>query len=534
MKFPFLIKDPITLKRIARFRAHRRALWSLRILIGIYLVSLGSELICNDKPLWMHFEGAHYFPAFTFYPESAFLPDGRHTRPDYKALQHQPVFTNAPENRMLFPPVPFGPTENIDPESIAPEPRVTLRLAPIPRVASIDVHPDLRIRRTRALQHFLHAEAEAPPGTSLTALWSIPEPVLAAIKSRFRNEAADAVTVDRLEPTGARDTVTLSLSPFRPRTRKPSSVRLTVRQPLSPAARDTDMRFRPDGSIEGGAAPLWTSLSETRREGLMPLVFEAFKSPVYPPPLDLPTGLYEVSISRNDVTWPHAPVKGHLLGIDSHGRDVLARILYGLRISMTFGFLLVAFSMVIGTCIGAVQGYFGGILDITVQRLIEIWSSLPFLYIIILLGSIYGPGFGLLLFCYGLFNWIGISYYMRGEFLRLRKQPFVDAARTMGLGSTRIIGLHILPNALTPLITFLPFQLVGAIGALAALDYLGFGLPPPTASWGELLQQAQQFRWAWWLILYPSAALFAVMLLCVFIGEGVRDAFDPRKYARMQ
>jgi microcin C transport system permease protein len=201
---------------------------------------------------------------------------------------------------------------------------------------------------------------------------------------------------------------------------------------------------------------------------------------------------------------------------------------------MTFGLVLVFLSMALGVVIGAVQGYFGGAVDIAGQRFTEIWSALPFLYVVILLGSVYGRSFLLLLFCYGIFNWIGISYYMRAEFLRLRRQTFVEAARAMGLSHRRVIFRHVLPNALVPLITFSPFYLVGAIGSLAALDYLGFGLPPPTPSWGELLQQAQQFRWAWWLILYPSLALFVVMLLGVFVGEGVRNAYDPRPFSRME
>jgi len=201
---------------------------------------------------------------------------------------------------------------------------------------------------------------------------------------------------------------------------------------------------------------------------------------------------------------------------------------------MTFGFLLVFMSMGLGVCLGSVQGYFGGKLDITFQRFTEIWSALPFLYIMILLGAVYGRGFFLLLFCYAIFNWIGISYYMRAEFLRLRHMAFVEAAQSLGLPHRKVIFRHILPNAIVPVITFFPFSLVGAIASLAALDYLGFGLPPPTPSWGELLQQAQQFRWAWWLILYPSLALFAVMVLAVFVGEGVRNAYDPRPSIRIE
>jgi len=156
------------------------------------------------------------------------------------------------------------------------------------------------------------------------------------------------------------------------------------------------------------------------------------------------------------------------------------------------------------------------------------------LYVLILLGSVYGQGFGLLLGVYALFNWVGISHYMRAEFLRLRKQPFVEAAQGLGLSGPKIVFRHILPNALVPLVTFFPFQLVGAIGSMAALDYLGFGLPPPSPSWGELLAQAQEFPWAWWLALYPALALFAVMLAGVFVGEGLRAAYDPRPVSRWE
>jgi microcin C transport system permease protein len=212
---------------------------------------------------------------------------------------------------------------------------------------------------------------------------------------------------------------------------------------------------------------------------------------------------------------------------------VFARILYGMRIALLFGISLVLCTLAAGVIIGGIQGYYGGRLDILGQRVIEIWSALPFLYVMILLGSVYGRSFGLLLFCYALFNWIGISAYMRAEFLKLRRRPFVEAARCLGLPARTIMRRHILPNALIPLITFLPFMLVGSIGALTVLDFLGFGLPPPTPSWGELLHQAQAFRWAWWLILYPSAALFVVMILVTLIGEGVRDAYDPKPFSRM-
>jgi microcin C transport system permease protein len=190
--------------------------------------------------------------------------------------------------------------------------------------------------------------------------------------------------------------------------------------------------------------------------------------------------------------------------------------------------------MFLGVIVGSLQGYFGGKVDICGQRLTEIWSAMPFLYIMILIGSVFGRSFMILLRCYSLFNWIAMSYYMRAEFLRLRSNTFVEAARCQGLSAPRIIFSHILPNAMTPIITLLPFTLIGAIGSLAALDFLWYGLPPLTPSWGELIQQAQLFRWAWWLILFPALALVTVILLTVLIGEGLRDAFDPKQKSRME
>ena len=235
-----------------------------------------------------------------------------------------------------------------------------------------------------------------------------------------------------------------------------------------------------------------------------------------------------------EISFPFRPCKEHPFGIDAGGRDVYARVVHGMRIALVFGLVLAFWAMLLGLVIGAIEGYFGGVTDIACQRFTEIWSAVPFLYVMIFIGSTLGRSFTVLLVCYGIFNWIGVSYYMRAEFLRLRTRTFVEAAKCQGFSAARIIFGHILPNALTPLITLFPFLLMGAIGSLAALDFLGFGLPPMTPSCGELLAEAQQFRGAWWLILFPSAALFAVMLLTVLVGEGLRDAFDPRQESRLE
>ena len=235
-----------------------------------------------------------------------------------------------------------------------------------------------------------------------------------------------------------------------------------------------------------------------------------------------------------EISFPFRPVPEHPFGIDAGGRDVYARVVHGLRIALLFGLALALSGLFFGLVIGAVEGYFGGVTDILLQRFTEIWSAIPFLYVMIFIGSTVGRSFAVLLVCYAIFNWIAVSYYMRAEFLRLRRRTFVEAAKVSGFSAVRIIFGHILPNALTPLITLFPFLLMGAIGSLAALDFLGFGLPPMTPSCGELLQEAQQFRFAWWLVLFPSLALFVVMLLTVLVGEGLRDAFDPRQTARLE
>ena len=231
---------------------------------------------------------------------------------------------------------------------------------------------------------------------------------------------------------------------------------------------------------------------------------------------------------------PTPPTLKNWLGTDDRGRDILTRLLYGYRISFSFALLITLGSMALGVMMGALQGYIGGFFDLTMQRLIEIISALPFLYIVIIIGSSLGTSFVTLLIIFALFDWIGISFFIRSEFLKLRETQFVEAAKALGVKDWKIMFRHILPNALTPIITFLPFDLIGAIFSLSALDYLGFGLPAPTPSWGELMHQGMGNLSSYWLSLYPALALFTVLLLIAFVGEGIRDAFDPREYSKME
>jgi len=243
---------------------------------------------------------------------------------------------------------------------------------------------------------------------------------------------------------------------------------------------------------------------------------------------------------------PHRPSSAHFFGTDDRGRDVFVRLAYGFNVSLTFALLVLSFSYVFGVSVGALLGYFGGKFDILGQRLIEIWSSLPFLYTVIIISSIvipiYIPGrnlvlqpsFWLLIAILATFGWMGITYYVRGEFYREKAKDYVGAAIAMGVSEAKIIFRHILPNALTPVVSFAPFVIVAEIEALVALDFLGFGLPAPTPSWGELIGQGTSDPTNWWLVLFPLGAVFVTLLLIVFVGEAVRDAFDPKEYSRLR
>ena len=226
---------------------------------------------------------------------------------------------------------------------------------------------------------------------------------------------------------------------------------------------------------------------------------------------------------------PAPPSAANWLGTDRFGRDMLARLLYGFRVSIWFAIALTVAGTLIGIVMGAVQGYFGGRIDLTVQRLIEVWGAVPELYLLIIVASIFEPSLLLLLVLLSLFGWIGLSDYVRAEFLRNRSLEFVKAARALGLSNAQIIRRHVLPNSMTPVITFLPFRMSGAIFALTSLDFLGLGVPSSVPSLGELLKQGKDWLDAWWIIVPTFLVLTITMALLTFIGDALRDAFDTRK-----
>lgn len=226
---------------------------------------------------------------------------------------------------------------------------------------------------------------------------------------------------------------------------------------------------------------------------------------------------------------PSPPTRENVLGTDDQGRDVAARVIYGFRLSVLFGLMLTIVSSLVGIVAGAFQGYYGGKLDLYMQRVIEIWTSLPSLYILIIFSSIFVPGFWTLLFILLLFSWVQLVDVVRAEFLRTRNFDYVRAANALGVSNTKIIFKHVLPNAMVATMTFMPFVLTGSITALTSLDFLGLGLPPGSPSLGEMLSQGKNNIQAPWLGLTAFFSLAIMLSLLTFIGEAVRDAFDPRK-----
>ncbi|NBX18182.1 MAG: ABC transporter permease subunit [Proteobacteria bacterium] len=236
-----------------------------------------------------------------------------------------------------------------------------------------------------------------------------------------------------------------------------------------------------------------------------------------------------VEIDSEQMEYLSPPSISHLMGTDAAGRDVFARLLYGTRISLLFGIGYWLVTYVIGIVLGLMQGFFGGWFDLIGQRLIEIFSAIPVMMLLLFIVSVASPNPVLLCLFLCIFGWMGICQYMRTEALRNRNLTFTEAATSLGASKSRLLFSHILPNSLVPIITFSPYAVIGGIESLATLDFLGFGVPPPTPSWGELLDQARtNYQVAWWLAVFPSVFLFITILCLNFVGEAVRKAFDPR------
>ena len=364
---------PLDRRRLDNFKANRRGFWAFWLFLAMFLMSLGSEFLANDRPILAYYKGELLAPAFVTYPEEKF--GGFLARTDYR----DPTIAKEIDAHgwMLWPPIRYSyDTHNLD----------------------------------------LPTPAPSPPTWLLS------------------KQQCDAAAAKKIAP----------------------------------------------GEPNRGCA---------------------------------------------DIEW-------NWLGTDDQGRDVVARLLYGFRLSVLFGLILASVSSAIGVAAGAIQGYFGGRVDLIFQRVIEIWSSLPQLYLLIIISSFLTPGFFILLGILLLFSWVSLVHVVRAEFLRARNFEYVNAARALGLSDAKIILRHLLPNATVATLTFLPFILNSSITTLTSLDFLGFGLPPGSPSLGELLLQGKSNLQAPWLGLTGFAIIALMLSLLIFIGEAVRDAFDPRKTFR--
>ncbi len=366
---PFL--SPINQRRWQNFKANRRGYWSLWIFLALFTIALFSELVANDKPILVSYQGELLFPVVVDYPEEKF--GGFYATTDYR----DPVIQDEinAHGWILWPPIRY-----------------------------------------------------------------------------------DYRTVNRDIPEAA------------------------------------------------PAKPSWLYTPEERCQRY-------------------PKGVDDPNCTIGNWNW---------LGTDDQARDVLARVIYGFRISVLFGLTLTLLSAILGVSAGAIQGYYGGWIDLLFQRFIEIWSSIPVLYLLLIIASVLPPGFWILLGIMLLFSWVSFVGVVRAEFLRARNFEYVNAARALGVGNATIIYRHLLPNAMVAALTFLPFILNGSISTLTSLDFLGFGLPPPTPSWGELVNQGKENILHWHLVTFPLAALFATLIMVVFIGEAIREAFDPKVFSRLR
>ncbi len=522
------ILDPNTRRRLRRFVAIKRAKWSLYLLLAIFIISLLSNFIANDKPLLVKHPGGLAIPVFFFYPESEFVEDGAGTEANYKNLSNSALFDGKSANWMLWPPIPFGPRESLPQDKIGLNAPLTIEIQPELKLASIDMDPDFVIRRSRGAAPFFAVTSDRELiGRKISETLALPDEAEETLRRHFANQASPAAEF------ATEDGYLLSIPEYKERSRARSLASISLIEPPR-EGQALELKLLPNDPFPSKLRLAGNDLPAEILESLKERAVASQETIQPPLTFSTPVGNFRATFDKELVKFPFRPVRGHVFGLDDTGRDVGVRILYATRLALLFGLILVLVTYTVGIIIGALQGFFAGKVDMFGQRFIEIWEALPFLFIMIFVSDVYGRGFGILLLVYGVFNWIGISYYMRAEFLKLRSFPFVESAKVMGINRLRIMFSHILPNALVPVITFFPFALVGAIGSLTALDYLGFGLPAGSPSWGDLLSQGQTYPYAWWLILYPSIALFIVSLLGIFIGEGIRAAFDPKNSAHLE
>ena len=452
MRWPKL--DPITRRRLERFRRIKRGYYSLVILVTAIVLSVFAPYLAESRALLVWHDGQLYLPTFQYLPMSTFGQE---------------------------PPPAWG-QQDLETEY-------------------------LRLQREWRVERFLYDRERTAAGDDPQAL----------------------AALDRAYPNRG-NYVVMPPIPWNPYENDfwYNEILNDVQAALNEGNREWAERLALRDGLDELAKAIYTGEIEA-------ILADPDRSPTGDL-LGLARTGTMASLAGMGMLPPTPPDLRHYFGTDSQGRDVASRLLYGFRISIFFALFLVIAGQIIGTTVGSLQGYLGGRFDLLSQRVLEILLAIPFLYVVIIMAALFAPTFWLLLAIMAFFQWITITFYMRTEMYREKTREYCLAARSYGASHLRVVFRHLLPNCLTPLVTFTPFAIVTAIFALTALDYLGYGLPAPTPSWGELLDQALRLenRSSLWLTLAPFGALTATLVLVVFVGESVREAFDPKQYARYE
>jgi hypothetical protein len=468
--------DPLTKKRIMRFKQIKRAYISFVIMVATLIIAFFAELLINKRPLIMWADGSLYFPVYgkMNYNKDFKFADNDHSEINYREFKKE--LKEKKRGWMLLPLVPFDAFE----------------------IDSAEAPLSLSFSGTPCLGVATDQDTEEPSSDRLMYRW-------------FDTNETDAV-------------------------KQGESEKYVWVKYSSTDAKDSNAKLSdsPDSSKQYiGLA--WGK--DTRARSSNHDDYTWFKVGSQNNSFKQPNGKYTwiryASNNKGHIMHPLPPSlkTGHVLGTDRIGRDVLARLVYGYRIAILFSLLYVFITFFIGIVIGVLMGYYGGTFDTILQRFIEIWEQIPFLYMVMILSAIFAPSFAIFLAIFVLFGWTGKTWTARAMTYRERERDYILAARSMGASTWRIVSVHVIPNIIVIILTSLPFAISGGISSLTSLDFLGYGLRPPTPSWGELLNVGiATFKNAPWILSSITTAMVCILVMITFIGEGLRDAFDPRRF----
>lgn len=469
--------DPLTKKRIMRFKQIKRAYVSFVVMVATLVIALFAELLINKRPLLMWVDGSLYFPIYgkMNYNKDFGFADNDNSEVNYREFKK--FLKETKRGGLILPIVPFDAFE----------------------IDSAEAPLSLTFSGTPCLGIAVDKDSDKPSADRNEYRWF------------DTNESESIIHVGDVEQY------------------------MWIKYSATDAkGTNTKLSNSPDSSKQYiGFA--WNKNSKARSD--VHGDYTWFKIGSNNNSFKQPNGKYTwvryASNNKGHIMHPLPPSfkTGHLLGTDRIGRDVLARLVYGYRIAILFSLLYVFITFFIGIVVGVLMGYYGGMFDTVFQRFIEIWEQIPFLYMVMILSAIFAPSFAIFLLIFVLFGWTGKTWVARAMTYRERERDYILAARSMGASTWRIVSVHVIPNIIVIILTSLPFAISGGISSLTSLDFLGYGLRPPTPSWGELLNVGiATFKNAPWILTSITVAMVCILVMITFIGEGLRDAFDPRRF----